>query len=265
MRNVNAIFYKQFKDTLKNPATLIQFIIYPLIAFVITRFVDFENVMNLEGMFEGMSGEIQALMQAAVLDMQTTTQVNMPNMTTMQATIFAGMGLIFIVAGIISADAETKSLRFLMMAGIKPASYLLGVGGVVFIVSFFTSLAFTLIGGFKGQDFCIFLAVMMSGVTASIVLGATFGILMKNQQAASGVAMPAAVILGFGPMIAQFNDDIARVFHVFYTQQINVVADFLTMGGAETSLWESFGIMWANVAVFSVLFALAYSRKGLAE
>ena len=265
MRNVNAIFYKQFNDTLKNPATLLQFIIYPIIAFVITRFVDFENMMNLEGMFEGMSGEIQAIMQAAMHEMQTTAQANMPNMTTMQATIFAGMGLIFIVAGIISADAETKSLRFLMMAGVKPASYLLGVGGVVFIVSFFTSLAFTLIGGFKGQNFWIFLAVMMSGVTASIVLGATFGILMKNQQAASGVAMPAAVILGFGPMIAQFNDDIARVFHVFYTQQINVVANYLTMGGAETSPWESFGIMWANVAVFSVLFALAYSRKGLAE
>ena len=265
MRNVNAIFYKQFKDTLKNPATLIQFIIYPLIAFVITRLVDFENMMNLEGIFEGMSGETQAIIQAAMLDMQTAAQANMPNMTTMQATIFAGMGLIFIVAGIISADAETKSLRFLMMAGVKPASYLLGVGGVVFTVSFFTSVAFTLIGGFKGLDFWIFLVAMMSGVTASIVLGAIFGVLMKNQQAASGVAMPAAVILGFGPMIAQFNDDIARVFHVFYTQQINVVANYLTMGAAETSLWESFSIMWANVAVFAVLFALAYSRKGLVE
>ena len=265
MRNVNAVFYKQFKDTLKNPATLIQFIIYPLIAFVITRFIDFENMMNLENMFEGMTEEAQAIVQAVALEMQSAAQANMPNMTTMQATIFAGMGLIFIVAGIISADAETKSLRFLMMAGVKPASYLLGVGGVVFFISIVTSVAFTLIGGFRGRDFWIFLASMMSGVTASIVLGAIFGILMKNQQAASGLAMPAAIILGFGPMMAQFNDNIARVFHIFYTQHINVVANYLTTGSAETSLWESFGIMWANIAVLGVLFALAYTRKGLAE
>jgi hypothetical protein len=75
--------------------------------------------------------------------------------------------------------------------------------------------------------------------------------------------LPAAMILGFGPMIAQFNDGVARFLHPFYTQQLNIVADYLTMGTGQTSLWVSFAIMWANVAVFAILFVLVYNLKGL--
>jgi len=253
MKNVKAVFKKQLKDTFKNPATLIQFIIFPLLAFAITRMIDFEGMVNFD--FEGMTEEMLAYAKVHA-------QASMPNMTTMQATVFAGMGLIPIVAGIIAEDIEKKSLRFLMMAGVKPSAYLLGIGGVVFIASFFTSVAFSLIGEFREQDFWIFLALMMSGVTASIVLGATIGILTKNQQAATGLSMPIALILGFGPIMAQFNDNIARWLHVFYTQQLNVVADYLTIGGTKTSPLQSFAIMWANVAVLGVLFVLAY-KKGL--
>jgi len=238
MRSIKAIFKKQLKDTLKNPAVLIQFIIFPLIAFLMNM------VMNIDGLPEEMVA-------------------NMPNMVTMQATIFAGMGLIPIVAGIIAEDIERKSLRFLMMAGVKPSAYLIGVSGVIFIVSFFTSVAFGFISEFNGQDFWVFVGAMMSGVAASIVLGATIGILTKNQQAATALSMPAAIIFGFGPMMAQFNETIARALHIVYTQQLNVVTGYLTIGGAETGLWQSFAIIWANVVVLAALFAIAYKKKGL--
>jgi hypothetical protein len=188
---------------------------------------------------------------------------NMPNLVTMQATIFAGMGLLTAIPGIIAEDMEKKRLRLLMMAGVRPGSYLVGVSGVMFLASFLTSVAFSFIGEFSGLDFWIFTAAMMSAVTSSIVLGATFGMLMGNQQAASGLMLPAAMILGLGPMIAQFNDDVARFLHPFYTQQLNIVADYLTLGSGQTPLWSSFAIMWANVAVFTVLFVLVYKMKGL--
>jgi len=35
MRSVKAIFKKQLKDTIKNPAVLAQFFVYPLIAFML--------------------------------------------------------------------------------------------------------------------------------------------------------------------------------------------------------------------------------------
>ena len=244
MRTVKAIFKKQLKATVKNPEILIQFIIFPLLAFAINMMMDMD--------FEGVPEDIAAMLMA-----------NMPNMVTMQATIFAGMGLITVMSGIIAEDMEKKSLRFLMMAGVKPGAYLLGISGVIFFVSFFTSVAFSFIGGFTGLDFLIFTAAMMSGVAGSIVLGATFGILAGNQQSASALVLPAAIILGFGPMMAQFNDTLARFLHVFYTQQLNVVANYLTTGGADTPLWQSFAIMWANAAVLGVLFMMAYKKKGL--
>ena len=245
MRNLKAIFKKQLKSTVKNPQILFQFIMFPLLAFLM-------DIMMVTD-FEGIPEDIAAMLEA-----------NMPNMATMQASMFAGMGLIMVIAGIVAEDIEKKSLRFLMMAGVKPGAYLLGTSSVIFFVSFFTSVAFSFIGGFTGLDFWIFTASMMSGVTGSIVLGATIGILTKNQQSASAISLPVGLLLGFGPLMAQFNDRLARMLHIFYTQQLNVVANYLT-AGADTPLWQSFAIMWANVAVLGILFAIVFNKKGLAE
>ena len=244
MRNVRAVFKKQFKSTVKNPEILIQFIIFPLLAFMM-------NLMVVTD-FDGVPEDIAELLTA-----------NMPNMVTMQATIFAGMGLIMVISGIISEDIEKKSLRFLMMAGVKPGAYLLGVSGVVFFVSFFTSIAFSFIGGFTGMDFWIFTAAMMVGVTGSIFVGATIGILVQTQQSASGFSMPLAVLLGFGPMIAQFNENLAGFLHPLYTQQLNVVANTLTdsVNASQTPLWQSFAIMGANIVFLGALFTVAYGKK----
>jgi len=237
MNSVKAVFKKQVKDTYKNMSVLIQFIIYPAVAFAMTALVD-------------------------------VSDMGMPNaiFTTMLASVFVGMALVPGVATIIAEDREKKSLRFLVMAGVKPSVYLLGVGGVTFIASLFPSIAFAFIGGFYGQKFWVFIAVMMSGVTASILLGSTIGIFAKNQQAATGLAMPIAMVLGFGPMIAGFNEQVARWFSPFYTQQLNVVIDnFNTVGDYQsgTSLWQPFAIMWANVVVLAVLFILTFAKKGL--
>jgi len=248
MRSVKAVFKKQFKGTVQNPETLIQFIIYPLMAFIMSMFMD------MEGMTEALMNYAPHMVDAML--------ASMPNLVTMMAAMFAGMALIPAVAGIIAEDTEKKSLRFLVMAGVKPPAYLVGVGSVIFFASIFTSVAFGLVGEFRGIDFLIFVGTMMSGVAASIVLGATIGILTKNQQSATALSMPISLILGFGPMMAQFNDRVATVLHVFYSQQINVVVDYLTVG-TETPLWQSFAIIWANVVVLGVLFMVVYAKKGL--
>jgi len=258
MKNVNAIFYKQLKDTIKNPATLIQFIMFPLLAWVLTI------VMNVERMAAEM---IYTLPYGVDFgdSIKENMLANMPNMTTMQATVFAGMGLIPIVAGIIGEDIEKKSLRFLSMAGISAASYLMGIAGVVLFVSLFTSVAFSVIAGFRGLDFFIFTGAMMSGVAGSITLGATFGIMTKNQQAAAGITMPIALILGFGPVMAQMNPRVARWLHYLYTQQLNIVADYFTLGGTDTNLRFAFVIMWANILVLALLFVLVFKKKWSVE
>jgi ABC-2 type transport system permease protein len=175
------------------------------------------------------------------------------------------MALLPVAAGFIAEDIERKSLRFLMMAGVKPAPYLLGVGGVLYLISLLTSVAFALVGSYGGLDFLIFVTAMMSGIAGSIVLGATIGILTKNQQAATALSMPAALIIGFGPLLAQFNEGIANALRFLYTQQLNVVADRLNGLAVNTPLWQSFVIMWGNVAVLGILFAIVYAKKGIKD
>jgi len=229
MRAIKAIFIKQAKDMLKNFSVLVMFILFPVVAFAMTVLVARGNPDIPDNMF-----------------------------TLMMASIFIGMALIQSASAVIAEDRETKALRFLVIAGVKPHSYLLGIGGVIFVASLFTSVAFGLIGGFNQSEFLSFMAIMVSGAIASIILGATIGIFSQNHQAAAGLSMPIAMILGFGPMVAQFNERAERIFRIVYTQQINVAANDFSVGIAQPLM-----IVWINIAVLAILFAFAYSKKGL--
>jgi len=176
---------------------------------------------------------------------------------TMMAAVFAGMGLISVVSGSISEDIEQKCLRFLVLAGVKPHQYLIGVGGYYLLAGAITSVVFALIGDFTITETLKFLAVMVSGVAASILLGATLAI-MANRQAANALGMPIAVIIGFTPMIANFNETIERYAGFLYSQQINVIVNDFSV-----SLWKPLLVITANIAVLTVLFILAYKKKGM--
>ena len=229
MRSAKAIFIKQVLDLFKNYMVLIQYIIFPVVAFVFTELVAKADDTIPDSMF-----------------------------VTMFAAIFSGMTLISTTVSVIAEDRERKSLRFLIMAGVKPYEYLLGIGGVIICASLLVSVVFALMGGFAGREFVIFVSVMVLGSVASMLLGATIGIVSKNQQAATAVGMPIAMILGFGPMITMFNETAEKVFGIFYTQQMNVVANDFSVAIAQPLL-----VILANIAVLLILFILAYKKKGL--
>jgi len=229
MRSIKAIFTKQAKDLMKSPMGLVMFLTFPAVALLMTIFIagSDENIP--------------------------------PNMfVTMMAAIFAGMGLITSVSDATAEDIERKCLRFLVIAGMKPHQYLLGTGGFYLFAGTITAVIFALIGDFTMRETMKFLAIMVAGVAASVLLGATIGIYAKNRQAATSLAMPAAVLVGFTPMIAAFNETVERVAGVLYTQQINVIVNDFSQ-----DLWRPLLIIAANIAVLTVLFIIAYKKKGL--
>ncbi|MCL2339964.1 MAG: ABC transporter permease [Actinomycetia bacterium] len=229
MNSIRAIFIKQGLDILKNRMVLLQFIVFPLVALVFTQMVAKPNADIPDSMF-----------------------------VTMFAGIYAGMSVLSTTANFIAEDRERKSLRFLVMAGVKPYQYLLGIGGVMLAASLVVSLVFGLMGGFQGVDFIRFVMVVLLGSIASTLLGATVGIIAKNQQSAAALAMPLGMVLGFTPMLGQFSDIVQKVFGIFYTMQVNsLVSDF------SASFTQPLLIILANIAIFAVLFALAYRKKGL--
>ncbi|MDR1340344.1 MAG: ABC transporter permease [Prevotellaceae bacterium] len=229
MRNVKAIFIKQAKDMIKNPMVLIQFIIYPVVALVMTELVVKSSEYIPANMF-----------------------------ITMMAGIFVGMALVTSTAAVIAEDMERKSLRFLIMAGVKPHEYLAGIGGFLLCAGAVVSVVFGLIGNFTGMEFAKFLTVMIMTIAASIMLGATIGILAKNQQAATAISMPVAMIFGFAPMIASFNRTVEKVADILYTQQLNVIVNDFSANFAKAIL-----VIVVNMTVLLIFFVIAYKKKGL--
>ena len=213
----------------RNPSVLVMFIIFPLVALLMTELVAKANDDIPNTMF-----------------------------VTMMATVFAGMGLISSASAVIAEDVERKSLRFLVIAGVKPYQYLIGTGGFFLLAGALASLMFTLIGGYTGAEALKFLAIMIAGVASSVILGMTIGIFSKNQQASASLAMPIAVITGFTPMIATFNETVEKFAGVLYTQQINVIANDFSVGLGKPLL-----VIAANIAICTAIFALAYRKKGL--
>ncbi|MDE5748532.1 MAG: ABC transporter permease, partial [Acetatifactor sp.] len=102
MRNMATILKKQVKDTLRNKAVLIQFVMFPVMALIMTKSIQ----------IEGMPPHFFIMLFA---------------------TMYVGMAPLVSVASIISEEKEKNTLRVLLMARVTPWQYLAGVGSYVFI------------------------------------------------------------------------------------------------------------------------------------
>lgn len=237
MRSAKAIFIKQMRDIIKNPTISIQFILFPVMALILTLIVALPNEEIPNNMYTAMFGAM-----------------------------FAGMGPLTATAGAIAEDREHKSLRLLVMAGVKPHEYLLGLGGFILFVSAVSSVFFALIGDFSIAERLIFISILIFGSATSVLLGATVGIFSKNQQAATSLSVPVSLIMAFMPMLGMFNETISKVSGVLFTQQISKIAEDISISEfSASSAVKPLLIILSNFIVFLVLFVVAYKRKGLKD
>ena len=233
MNRAIAVFKKQQKDTLKNKTILLQFVLFPVIAFFFTEFV-------------------------------AKTSPGIPNayFVTLFSSMYAGMVPLVTMANIIAEETQAKSLRILIMSNVKPYEYLLGVGGHIVLLCTVGTVALGLIGGFTGGELIRFIVSMLMGIIASLLLGSAIGIYAKNQGAATAMATPISMITAFVPMVGLFNDSFAAVAKILYTQQISNLLNDLSASNFEPG---RFLIIGANIIVFAMIFIFVYMKKGLRE
>ncbi len=226
-----AVFTKQLKDTLKNKGTMIQFVMFPILALIFTNAI-------------------------------AKSQPSLPDnyFVSMFAIMYAGFVPMVTMASIISEEKEQKTLKVLMMANVKPWQYLLGTGGYVLLLCGVGSCAFGMIGGYSGAEFVRFLAVMLCGVVTSLFLGAAVGIISKNQITATAIVLPIGMLAGFLPMIAMFNTKFEAAARVLYTQQINYMIQDISVANFTP---ERFLIIGGNMVVFLLVFFAAYKKGNL--
>lgn len=228
-RHSKAIIKKQIKDTFKNKEVLIQFIMLPFIAFIMTIFV------NMDGMPENYFVKLFA-------------------------TMFIGMAPLTSMAAIIAEEKEKNTLRDLMMANVTPVEYLLGVGIYVAGVSYMGACAFGLIGGYSGYAFLEFTGIMLAGIIVSGCVGGVIGVCSRNQMSATALTVPVMLVFSFTPMLSMFNDTISKISQIFYSQQVHNLLNGIQPKGGPATIW---GVILLNFLAVGILFAVGYKKKGL--
>lgn len=230
IHKIMAILKKQLKDTPKNKAVLIQFVMFPFLTLIMQNTVKFPDLQH----------------NYFVL---------------MFATMYVGMAPLTSAAAIIAEEKEKNTLRMLMMSNVKAGEYLLGVGIYVFVLCMAGAAVFAGIGGYTGGAWVQFMLVMAVGIMTSLMLGAAIGTWSKNQMSESSVTVPVMMVFSFLPMLASFNDRIGAVSRFTYSQQVqNLLAGI----GQVSLTWESGLVIAVNLVCVCALFTVAYRRCGLA-
>ncbi|MGN0350370.1 MAG: ABC transporter permease [Roseburia sp.] len=231
MGNIFVILKKQWKDTFKNKTVLIQFVLFPLLTLVM------ENVISMEGMPEHFFVRLFSVM-------------------------YVGMAPLTSAAAIIAEEKEHNTLRVLIMANVKPVEYLLGVGSYLWLLCMAGSVVMGTVAGFRGAEFIVYEAVMGLGILLSILLGSAIGIYSQNQMMATSLSLPAMMVFSFAPMLAQFNEKIANVTQILYTQQMSKIFVEMSLNGMDA---KGYVLVCVNVTFFLALFLIIFKKKGLEQ
>lgn len=232
MRTTLAILNKQCKDSLNNLQSMMILVIYPVVAFVM--------VLAL-GDKDGMDG------------------VAMDSMfISMFATMHCSFIPIVLGSNIIAEEKEKGTLRSLIMSGVGRINYLVSIAIFVIVSVMLTGSTFLLMGDFTQAEIYKFLITMLCGSVISVLIGLCVGISAKNVTAANGLAMPIAMVFAFLPMMAQFNDGIAKVAKFTYSRQISLVIE----SGRDISA-EMLIICGIYAAASAVLLVVLFKKKGL--
>lgn len=229
MKNIAAVFLKQISDTVKNKETLIQYIMFPVIAAVM------ENTVKIEGMPPHFFVRLFAVM-------------------------YIGMAPLLCMSAIIAEEKEKNTLRVLIMSNVKPGQYLTGIGAYVFGMCMLGTVVFAVIGEYRGGELGMFLAVMATGIFLSQLTGAVIGIGSRNQMTATSVAVPVMMIMAFLPMLSMFNAGIGKAARVTYAKQISDLINGIDTSGISV---ESIAVIAANFVTAVILFAVVYQKRGL--
>jgi ABC-2 type transport system permease protein len=225
MNSICAIFTKQLNDLPKNVAVSLLYVLFPAMAFIMGNMIG-----------------------------------DMDIYASMFAAMFVGVTPMIAICNTVAEDREYKSLRFLVVAGVKPSQYLSGLAGFVILMSLFPLAFFIAIGGFSGIHLVKFAIIALLGLIASAVLGAIIGIFSKNVQQAAAIYTPFMMLIAFMPMLASVNETLAVFAELIFSHQV-----FLIAIHQEADLTRALLVILANIAVLLAFFIFAYKKKGLRD
>lgn len=224
INRITAVFFKQVHDTLRNKTTLIQFVMFPFMAIVLSS-------------------------SSKSLGLPKSYFINMFSI------MYLSMAPIIVIASIVSEDKEKGGLLSLRMANVRPSEYILGVAAYVVVLCSAGIVLMSFFAEFSTKMHLSFLVSCICGLLLSCGLGSIIGMLSKNQSSASGMAVPTMVLFSFLPMMTQFNPSLRPLSTLIYTQQISDIVN-------DISKTESWLILALNGFAVIILF-IRVSKKSV--
>jgi len=223
MNTLIAIFSKQLSDLPKNITVSLLYILFPAMAFVMGAMMGDSNIFA--GTF---------------------------------AAMFVGTTPMIVICHTVAEDREYKSLRFLVMAGVKPSQYLFGLTGFVLMMSLIPIAAFAAIGNFRGQLLLNFIIMSILGLIASSILGAAIGIFSKNVQQATAIYTPFMMLMALLPLFVAANETLAYIANLLFSHQV-----YISVMQPGFDLARALAVIAGNIALLLFFFIFAYKKKGL--
>ena len=231
MRKVRTIFLKQIKDTIKNRAIFIQFVLFPVMAVIMEKAIE-------------------------ITDMPEHFFV------LLFSTMYIGMAPLTCISVIISEEKETGTLGMLRMSDVRGWEYFTGIGVCVFVLCMAGSLVFVWVGEYRGWRMVAFLSVLAVGMLISMMVGAIIGLISKNQMSATSVAVPVTMVFAFLPMLSLFNEKIREIARFVYSYQIqDALGRIGELDGMKEVVREgNVEILGVNLLIAAVLFGVVYKK-----
>lgn len=230
MNHAITIFKKQIRDTFKNKAVLIQFIMFPIMTLIMN------NTIQLDDMPENF-------------------------FVLLFAAMYIGMAPLVSISAIISEEKEQNTLRVLLMSNVRPHEYLIGIGSYVWLLCMLGSAVICIAGKYSLKERAYFMLAMAVGIIASLLLGAAIGTFSRTQMMATSLSVPIMLLFSFLPMLSLFNDTIAKAAKYTYSEQIRLALSEIS---DPRFSGESVCILTANMLLFAGLFVTAYKKSELA-
>lgn len=199
-----------------------------------------------------------------VLTVVMENAIEMPGMqkhffANLFAVMYLGMAPLTSIAAIIAEEKEKNTLRVLQLSNVKSLEYLLGNVIYIWCMCMIGSVVIGVAGGYQGTTLVRFLLVMAIGNLISILVGATIGVISKNQMTATSLTVPVMMIFSFLPMLSMFNETIRKVAKIIYSEQLYLLINDLDGFNISSELVV---VLVSNIALVILAFVLAY-RKGL--
>jgi len=231
LRKISAIYSKNMKGVAKNP-----FIVIAPIAVLLLTFL---QVMNL-------SEDVTNYEIAMLLNMLIGLNVLLTGITTMCV--------------LIAEEKEKNTLNVLITSTVSGVDFLTAHVLTTATITIAVNVIVYFIVGIDGLAITDYLLVTSFGTIAAITLGATLGILAKNQAAASTMVSPFVMLLMLAPLFFPESFLVENVLYYAFTEQMNLAMIDLLDGGLN---WMRIAILGANIAVFAVIFGVSYRKRGL--